>query len=114
MFWIVVLETTLESPLDGTEIKAVNPKGNQFWLLIGRTDAEAKLQCFGHLIQRAESLKKTLMLGKMDDRGWQRMKWFDSITDSLDMNLSELWEIVKDRGVWRVAVHRGHKKTDTT
>ena len=74
-FWTVVLEKTLESPLDCKEIKPVNPKGNQFWIFIGRTDSEAKLQYFGHLLQRTDSLEKTLMLGRLkagegDVRGW--------------------------------------------
>jgi len=67
-----------------------------------------KLQYFGHLMGRANSLGNTLMLGKIEGRrrrGWQRMKWLDSITDSVDMNLSKLWETVKDRDAWRVAVH---------
>ena len=71
-----------------------------------------KLQYFGHLMRRADSLRKTLMMVKIEDRSrrmWQRMKWLDSITDSMDMNLSKLWEVVEDRGAWRAVVHEFSK-----
>ena len=96
-----MLSRTLKSPLDCKEIKSVKIKGNQPWTFIGRTNAEAKLQYFGHLIGRANSLEKTLMLGQIEcrrRRGQQRMRWLDSITDSTDMNLSKLQEIAEDRG----------------
>ena len=104
----VVLERTLESPLHSKKIKLVNPKGNQPWIFSGRTDAELRLQYFGHLIWRTDSLEKTLMLGKTEDRrkrGRQRLRWLDGITDLVDMSLSKLQEMVKDRGVWCAAVH---------
>ena len=90
----MVLQKTLESPLDGTEIQPVNPKGNQSRIFIGRTDTlKLNLQSFGHLMQRTDSLEKTLMLGKIEGgrrRGRQRMRWLDGITDPMDMNLSKL------------------------
>ena len=105
-FRAVVWEETLESPLDSKEIKSVNPKGNQPWLFIGRTDAEAEAPIVGHLMWRANSLEKTLMLGKIEGRRrwWQRIRWLDVIIDSMDMRLSKLWEIVKDTESWHTAV----------
>ena len=111
-FWTVVLQKTLESPLDRKEIKRINPKENQSWIFIERTDAEAKLQYFGHLMPRADSQEKSLMLGKIEgrrSRGRQRMRWLDGITDSMNMNLGELQELVIDREAWFAAVHGASK-----
>ena len=100
-FWTVVLERTFESPLNYKEIQPVHSKLNQSWIFIGRTDAEAEASVVCLLMQRADSLEKTLMLGKIEGRrrrDHQRMRWLDGIADSVDMSLSRLQDMVKDKG----------------
>ena len=95
--------------LDCKDINPVNPKGNQPEYSLEGLMLKLKFQYFGHLMQRADSVEKTLKLGKIQSkgrRGWQRMRWLASITDSMDMNLSKLQEIVKDREGWHATVHR--------
>ena len=111
----MVFEKTLESLLDCKEIQPVHSEGDQPWDFFGRMMLKLKLQYFGHLMRRVDSLETTLMLGGIGGRrrrGRQRMRWLDGITDLMHVGLGELWEFVMDREAWRAVIH-GFAKSRT-
>ena len=108
-FWTVMLEKTLENPLDNKEIKPVNPKGNQSWIFTGRTDAEAEVPILWLPDTESQLIRKDPDAGKdwgQKEKGWQGIRWLDGISDSVDMSLSKFREMVKDREAWHAAAHR--------
>ena len=116
-FWTVLLETTLESSLDYKEIKPVNPKGNQRCVFIGRTNAKGETPILWSPHAKSWLIGKTLMLGKIEGgrrRGRQRMRWLDGITNSMDMGLGKLWELLMGQGVLECCGSWGRKESDMT